>query len=131
MIQSDHDPVSDNPREAAVVRRAEHIAKLFDKQFRLPGTSIRFGYDSIIGLIPGIGDTLSAIVSLYPIFEAVRLRIGVWPIFKMLLNVGVDWLVGLIPVLDIFFDVVFKANVKNANILTKALERRKSKDTDQ
>lgn len=115
---------ANTPREAAALRRANRIASLFDQRFRLPGTSIRFGYDSIIGLIPVVGDTLTAAVSLYPILEAIRLRIGAWPILKMLANVFIDWLIGLVPILDIVLDVAFKSNVKNAKILKDALSKR-------
>lgn len=111
-------------REARALRRAEHLADLLDNRFKLPGTQIRFGFDSIVGLIPGIGDTLTAVVSLYPILEAFRLRIGAWPITKMLANVAIDWLLGLIPGLDLVLDVAFKSNARNAAILAKALAKR-------
>jgi len=116
-------PSPHTPRQAIAIRRANRIAGLFDNRFRIPGTSIRFGYDAIIGLIPGIGDTLTAAISLYPILEAIHLRIGIWPITRMLFNVAFDWLIGLIPVLDIVFDVAFKANVRNAKILNNALSK--------
>jgi hypothetical protein len=116
----------DAQREATVRRRADLIANLLDARFKLPGTSIRFGYDAIVGLIPGIGDTITSAVSLYLVVEAYRLRIGAWPITKMLFNVAIDWLVGLVPGLDVVLDVAFKANAKNAAILKKALDRRRS-----
>lgn len=115
--------INDADRRAAALRRADAIAKLLDNNFTFPGTDIRFGYDAIVGLIPGIGDALSAAISLYPIIEGYRLRIGAWPITKMLFNVAIDLLVGLIPGLDLIFDVAFKANVRNAQILTKALNK--------
>lgn len=119
----DSDPTAE---ESVVVRRANRIATLFDQRFRLPGTSIRFGYDALIGLIPVVGDTLTAGVSTYLVVEAWRLRIGTLPILRMILNIGIDWLLGLIPLADVIFDVAFKANTRNATILTKALNRRKN-----
>jgi len=113
------------PRQATALRRANHLADLLDNRFRVPGTDVRFGLDSIVGLIPVAGDTLTAAISLYPIVEAIRLRIGVWPITKMLFNVAIDWLIGLIPVLDLVFDVAFKANVRNAKILKKSLQKQR------
>ena len=110
-------------REDTVLRRAEWIAELFDQRFRVPGTSLRFGYDAIIGLVPVAGDFLGVMVSLYRLIEAVRLRIGVGPVARMLLNIVIDWCVGLIPLADVFLDAAFKANTRNARILASALGR--------
>ena len=119
------DDVDEDSVEDIALRRASAIAEFLDNRFVLPGTNIRFGFDPIIGLIPGIGDTLSAGIGAYIVYEAIRLRIGVWPITKMIFNLAVDWLVGLIPVVDIFADTAIRPNAKNAKLLKEALEKRK------
>ncbi len=96
------------------LRRIEKLAHLFDAQFSLPGTKIRFGWDGLIGLLPGVGDTLTLLPQLYLIFEALRLKLGAATILKMLLNVLIDWLIGTIPVVGDIFDVAFKSNLRNA-----------------
>ncbi|MEM0984120.1 MAG: DUF4112 domain-containing protein [Planctomycetota bacterium] len=114
-------PLPDDPKKAAAIARARRLASVLDTQFTIPGTPIRFGLDPILGLLPVAGDTITAIMGLYPIFEARRLGVR-WPvILKMLLNLGLDWLVGLIPLVDLIFDVAFKANVRNLKLLEEEL----------
>ena len=115
---------SDRPDHRAVLRRARAIADLFDRRFRVPGTGWRFGLDPIIGLLPVAGDTLTALVSLYVVFEAVRLRLGAGVVLRMLGNVVIDWLLGLVPLVDVVLDTAFKANVRNARLLEDALRER-------
>ena len=90
----------------------------------MPGTGWRFGLDPIIGLLPVAGDTLTALVSLYVVFEAVRLRLGAGVVLRMLGNVVIDWLLGLVPLVDVVLDTAFKANVRNARLLEDALRER-------
>lgn len=116
---------SNADQRATALRRANAIADLLDNRFALPGTDIRFGLDAIVGLIPGIGDAVTSGISAYIVLQAFRLRIGPWPITKMIVNIALDFLVGLIPGLDLIFDVAFKANVRNAAILKKALDKPK------
>ncbi len=97
---------------------------MFDQQFRVPGTQFRFGLDAVIGLVPVLGDSFGAIVSLYLVWEALRLRVGLATVIRMLINIAIDWLVGLIPLADILFDAVFKANVKNARLIARAIDSR-------
>ncbi len=108
------------------LRRIEKLAYLFDARFEIPGTSIRFGWDGIIGLIPAVGDTLTLIPQLYLIFEALRLKLGRRTILKMLLNIGIDWLVGTIPVLGDLFDVAFKSNLRNAKLVAEAIRKKRA-----
>ncbi|MGJ8638470.1 MAG: DUF4112 domain-containing protein [Opitutaceae bacterium] len=108
------------------IRRVENLANLFDSKFTIPGTNFKFGWDGLIGLIPGIGDTLTLIPQFYLVFEAFRLKIGWSVIFKMLLNVLIDWLIGLIPVLGDFFDIVFKSNLRNAKLMAEAMRQKRA-----
>jgi hypothetical protein len=107
------------------LRRTRVLADLLDQHFRIPGTGIRFGYDAIIGLIPVIGDTATALIGLYPVFEARRLGLGKRIIARMLANLGIDWLIGLVPLIDVVLDVAYKANLKNARLLEQALRKQR------
>ncbi|MFB6083224.1 MAG: DUF4112 domain-containing protein [Halorientalis sp.] len=103
----------------AAVRRARAVADLLDEAVRVPGTDVRIGLDPILGVLPVAGDSLAAILSLYPVFEAYRLGVSRGTIAKMLLVVALDFVVGSIPVLGDVFDAVWKANTRNV----RALER--------
>ena len=108
----------------AALARLDRYATLMDARFRVPGTRIRFGLDPIIGLIPGIGDALGLAVSLYVVVEAVRLGVSKRVLFSMLRNVGLEALVGVVPVLGDVFDIGFKANLRNAALLRRYIEDR-------
>lgn len=107
------------------IRRARTIADLFDQRYRVPGTGIRFGLDALIGLIPVVGDSAGLAVGGYVILEAIRLRLGFGTVARMMLNVGIDFLIGLIPLADLILDVAYKANVRNAKLLEDAIEAKK------
>lgn len=104
--------------------RLEQLANLLDARFRLPGTSIRFGIDGIAGLIPGIGDTLTAAPSAWMIWRGHRLGVRRRALTRMIGNSGIDYLVGLVPLVGDIFDVGFKANLRNATILRDELTAR-------
>ncbi|HVF39452.1 MAG TPA: DUF4112 domain-containing protein [Gemmatimonadaceae bacterium] len=97
------------------------LARLLDTAIQIPGTRIRFGIDSLIGLIPGVGDVATAAISGYIILSAARVGASPAIIARMILNLGADTLVGAIPVLGDVFDVAFKANVRNVNLLERHL----------
>lgn len=93
------------------------VAQLMDSAFVIPGLNRRVGLDSIIGLVPGIGDAVSAAVSSYIIWEARQLGLPRWKIARMIGNVAVDTAVGAIPFAGDVFDVFFKANMRNLRII--------------
>lgn len=99
--------------------RVRSLARLLDTAMRVPGTNIRFGLDSVLGLIPGLGDVSGAALSGYIVISAARLGVPRAVLGRMLLNLGVDTVVGTIPLLGDLFDVGFKANVRNAALLEK------------
>jgi hypothetical protein len=103
--------------------RLDAIAKLLDIAFILPGTKIRYGIDGIIGLIPVVGDIIAAALSLWLVREARALG-APWHITaRMLGNVAVQGLVGTVPVAGDAFDVLFRANMRNARILRSWMEK--------
>ena len=98
-------------------KRVRVLAKLLDSSIPIPGTSWRIGFDPIVGLIPGIGDLIGAVMSGYIILEAARADIPALTLMRMLVNVGIDTLVGAIPALGDVFDAAWKSNTKNVALL--------------
>lgn len=128
-MNSENDTPELDPYEdeySSHLRRIEKLAHLFDARFSVPGTQIRFGWDGIIGLVPGIGDTLTLLPQLYLLFESWRLKLGTTVILKILLNILIDWLIGMIPVLGDLFDVAFKSNLRNAKLVAEAIQKKRT-----
>jgi hypothetical protein len=105
------------------LQRLELIAKLLDVAFILPGTKIRYGIDGIIGLIPVVGDIVAAALSLWVVREARALGAPWHLTARMLGNVAIQGVVGAVPVAGDAFDVLFRANMRNARLLRRWLER--------
>lgn len=112
-------------REAAVLRRLERLARLLDGRFGIPGTRLRFGLDGLVGLIPGAGDLVMALVALYPVVEAYRLGAPAHVVARMLANVGIDLGVGAVPVVGDLLDFLFKSNSRNVDLLRRHLDERR------
>ena len=93
------------------------IAFIMDDVLRVPGTKFRFGLDPVIGLIPGIGDTSSALVSAFALIQAVRLGVPKILLTRMALNILVNEVVGVIPVIGDAFSFWFKSNARNYEII--------------
>ncbi|HEY8835446.1 MAG TPA: DUF4112 domain-containing protein, partial [Chthoniobacterales bacterium] len=93
------------------------IAFIMDEVIRVPGTTFRFGLDPVIGLIPGIGDTSSALVSAFALIQAVRLGVPKILLTRMALNILVNEVVGVIPVIGDAFSFWFKSNARNYEII--------------
>ena len=99
------------------LRNLERLAKLMDAQFRIPGTSIRFGLDGIIGLVPGVGDLTTFFISGYLVSRAVKKGASGFVVARMMLNVAIDTLFGAVPVLGDIFDIAFRSNQRNMKLL--------------
>src|SRR5205807_10312238 len=93
--------------------RLDALATLLDTAFILPGSNVRFGFDAIIGLVPGIGDAITTAISLYIVHEARQLGAPLHVIMRMLANVAVDGFVGAVPVFGDAFDVMWRAHCRN------------------
>ncbi len=104
------------------LRRIRTLTRLLDQAFRIPGTSIRFGLDGIIGLVPGVGDVVTAGLSFYMIREAARLGVSRPLLARMIANAGIDLVAGAVPVVGDLVDVAWKANVMNLSLLEDFLE---------
>lgn len=105
----------------STLRRLDKLAALLDARWSIPGTGIRFGLDSLIGLIPGIGDAATALISLYLIGEAKTAGASHQTIGRMLLNVAVEFVIGLIPVVGDLFDIGWRANQRNMTLLRQEI----------
>jgi hypothetical protein len=105
------------------VARLDVLANLLDTAFILPGTNVRFGFDALIGLVPGIGDAITTAISLYIVLEARQLGAPAHLILRMLANVVVDGFVGAVPLVGDAFDVLWRANRRNVWLLREWLAR--------
>ena len=103
-------------RNLEVLRR---WARIFDSQFRVPGTNIRFGIDPIVGLVPGIGDLASPVLSLFMIWQGARLGVPKIVLTRMMFNAVIDGLSGVVPVFGDLFDFGWKATEWNLALLER------------
>lgn len=104
------------------LRRARTLAHLLDARFSLLG--VRFGFDAIIGLVPGFGDAATLAAALYPMYLVRKHDLPRKYMRKMLANALIDAAGGLLPIVGDAFDVYYKANLKNLALLEKAARGR-------
>jgi hypothetical protein len=102
-------------------QRVRVLGKLLDNSIPIPGTGWKIGLDPIIGLIPGVGDLIGALLSGYIVLEAVRAEVPTFTLLRMLVNVGIDTLLGAIPALGDVFDAAWKSNTMNVALLERHL----------
>ena len=101
--------------------RVRALSRVLDTAIHIPGTSLRFGLDALIGLVPGVGDVVGAGMSGFIILSAARLGSPVPVLLRMLLNVGIDTIVGAVPLLGDIFDAAWRANTRNTALLERHL----------
>jgi hypothetical protein len=110
------DPVS-------VRKRIEVMEQLLERSFVIPGTKVPVGLDSIVGLIPVVGDLIAAAMGSYLIWEAKNLGLPKWKLVRMAGNIALDTAVGAVPVLGDALDFVYRSNSRNLKIVKKHLDR--------
>ncbi|MDQ6833764.1 MAG: DUF4112 domain-containing protein, partial [Chloroflexota bacterium] len=110
-------PPEQKARAAQIEPLFRWIALLMDDLLRLPGTKFRFGIDQLIGLIPGIGDTGSAMVSAFALIQAVRSGIPKIVLARMSVNILLNELIGIVPVVGDAFSFWFKSNARNHQLI--------------
>jgi Domain of unknown function (DUF4112) len=103
--------------EKTRISRLDRLSQLLDTAFRIPGTDFRIGLDAILGLVPGVGDALGAVLSSYIIIEAARIGLPKRILLRMVGNVAVESIAGAVPIIGDIFDIAWKANVKNFELL--------------
>lgn len=111
------------PGRAETLARLDGLSRLLDNAFVVPGTRIRFGIDGIVGLVPVVGDLISAVLSGYIIWEARQLGLPRWKIARMMGNVALDTAMGVVPFVGDVADVMFKANRRNLRIVREHLAK--------
>lgn len=99
--------------------RVDRLARILDRAVGIPGTNIRFGLDSILGLVPGMGDVATGALSIYIILEAARLGVPRATLVRMLGNVAIDTVGGSVPIVGDLFDVAWKSNSRNVELLQR------------
>ncbi|WP_437204959.1 DUF4112 domain-containing protein [Planctomicrobium sp. SH664] len=110
--------------EQAVLERIRMLVDFLDNRFVVPGTGIRFGWDGVIGLIPGIGDVLTTAIAAYIVYLCRELGVPKHVQLRMVANVFVDLGVGAVPIVGDLLDVTWRANVKNLRLLERHLLKR-------
>lgn len=105
----------------AAIARLERFSKLTDSSIGIPFTKFNIGLEAVIGLIPVIGDAAGLILSSYVLIEAQRLGVSKRIKSKMIINMLIDFIGGLVPVFGDIFDAFFKANTRNTRLLKKHL----------
>ncbi len=107
----------------AELDRIEKLVQILDNWFAIPGTNVRIGLDSIVGLIPGVGDAVMLLANIHVVQRLSKLGLPGFVRLRMYGNVLIDVLVGAIPVLGDIFDVAFKSNVRNLALARRHLNR--------
>lgn len=105
------------------MKRVRAVSNLLDEAFRIPGTNYRIGLDPILGLLPVGGDAASAVISLYVVLEAYLMDVPQHVLARMVMNILVDTLGGVIPILGSVFDAAWKANSRNLELLERHVEQ--------
>jgi hypothetical protein len=114
---SDLPPANLSPKQVVKLNRVRKLAKLLDSAIVIPGTKRSIGLDPLLGLIPGGGDTLSAVLSAYIILEGALLGLPKEKSIQMIFNVLLDAAGGTFPVVGDLFDIVVKANDRNVKLI--------------
>jgi hypothetical protein len=109
--------ISVDPR----VRRIRTLARVLDSAMTIPGTGIRIGVDPILGIIPVVGDLAGAALSGYIVLASARLGAPASTLIRMVINIAIDTVVGSVPVLGDMFDVGWRSNMRNADLLESHL----------
>ncbi len=114
-------PIGNDP--VAVRKRIEAMEKLLERSFTIPGVNYPIGLDSIVGLVPVVGDLVTAAMGAYLVWEAKNIGLPKWKLWRMAGNIAFDTAVGAIPVAGDAFDLLFRSNTRNLRIVKKHLDK--------
>ncbi len=106
------------------IEKLDRLARWLDAKYRIPGTPFRFGYDSLIGLVPGVGDSVMLLPGIYLIAKARRLGVRKSTLWRMAGNTALDFVIGAVPLFGDVFDATFKSNIRNIALLRQDLVSR-------
>lgn len=104
-------------RTVEIEASLDQLSRWMDGLFRIPGVGWRFGLDALIGLIPGLGDTATSVVSFYVLAQGVRYKVPKVTLLRMGLNIAIDYAIGAIPLVGDAFDMFWKSNQMNVELL--------------
>ena len=107
----------------SVRKRVEMMERILERTFTLPGTRQQFGLDVILEVIPIVGDVAAAALGSYMLWEARNLKMSKWQMSRMAGNVGVDFLLGLIPFIGVIPDFFFRSNSRNLKMIKRHLDK--------
>ena len=123
MVQTTHGANAE--KKAKVERQLQSLYKLawlLDSSIRIPGTNRTIGLDGIIGLLPGIGDVISGVISGYIVIKALLMGLPIFVIARMVINLMIEGVIGVIPVIGDLFDFIFKSNRRNVLLMQTYLK---------
>lgn len=114
-------PLGGSPAE--VRRRMDAMERLLERSLVIPGTKTGIGLDSVVGLVPVVGDAIAAALGAYILWEARNLGMPKWKLWRLAGNIAFDAAVGAVPVAGDLFDFVFRSNTRNMRIVRAHLDR--------
>ena len=114
-------PVGNDP--AAIRQRIEFLEAVLERSFVIPGTNRPVGLDAVVGLVPVVGDVITAAMGAYLVWEARNLGLPKWKLWRMAANVGFDGVLGFIPLVGDVADFLFRSNTRNLRIVKKHLDK--------
>ena len=114
----------------SVLKGFAALSVLLDNKFKLPFIPARFGLDAMLGLVPILGDAITAVMGLYALVVAQREMVSFWGKLAMIWNILLDFVLGAIPFAGDFFDWIFQAHRKNLDILERHVSKRRAKAAD-
>lgn len=118
------DAMMANSKDPAVIlKRLETLEFMLERSFTLPGINRAVGLDAIIGLVPVIGDFISAAIGSYLVWEARNLGLPKWKIARMMAHIGIDTALGAVPFIGDAFDVMYRSNSRNLKIIKSHLHK--------
>ena len=115
--------IQDRRDAAALRKRVEALEIILERSFVIPGINRPVGLDAIVGLVPVVGDVITATMGAYLIWEARNLGMSKWQIWRMVGNLGVDTALGAVPLVGDAFDFLFRSNTRNLKIIKKHLDK--------
>lgn len=114
-------PIGNDPASAR--KRIEAMEQLLERSFTIPGVNYPIGLDSIVGLVPVVGDLVTAAMGAYLVWEAKNIGLPKWKLWRMAGNIAFDTALGAIPVVGDAFDLLFRSNTRNLRIVRKHLDK--------
>lgn len=121
MNMRDKLPIGTSPAE--IRQRIEMMEAVLERSLVLPGTNYRIGLDAVVGLVPVVGDFITAAMGAYIVWEARNLGLPKWKLWRMAANIGFDTALGAVPLVGDAFDVLFRSNSKNLKIIRRHLDK--------